>query len=435
MKRANGELGISRIDQHRELDLRCGDRADVDALLGQRLECSRRDAGVAAHTDADGRNLDHIGRALERRKADLRPRGLEDALGSLEIRRSHRKGDIRGGGIVRNHLDDHVHIDVGFGQWHEDRRRDAGLVGHAPQGDLGLVLGIGDTRDHVTFQDILLIADERAGFRIERIIEARTYECPDLLGHGEFHGPNLQDLRAQGREFKHFLERHTVETARMRHDPRIRRVNAIHVRINVAPVRPDGSGNGHRARVRTAPPERGDAARGFMHALKPGDDGHFLPLVEMADDAGAVDARDSGDPVRAIRQDGNLPPHPGARGHPHLLQDDGKEACGDLFARGDHGIILARVMQRRRFAAPADELVGFPRHGRYDDSNIMPGVGLAFDMASDVTDAIDVGDGSAAEFHYEASHDRICNFSVDRNVCDASRRWPRYGCSTKGAYT
>ena len=36
MQRPDSEFGIGLVDQHRELDLRRGDRADVDALGGER---------------------------------------------------------------------------------------------------------------------------------------------------------------------------------------------------------------------------------------------------------------------------------------------------------------------------------------------------------------------------------------------------------------
>src|SRR3990167_885942 len=39
-----------------DLDLGGGDREDVDALLGQRLEHGLRDARMAAHADADDRH-------------------------------------------------------------------------------------------------------------------------------------------------------------------------------------------------------------------------------------------------------------------------------------------------------------------------------------------------------------------------------------------
>jgi hypothetical protein len=38
----------------------------------------------------------------------------------------------------------------------------------------------------------------------------------------------------------------------------------------------------------------------------------------------------------------------------------------------------------------------------------MAGIDLALDMARDVADAVDIGDGGAAEFHHKAAHDEWC---------------------------
>ena len=57
VQRAQRQLGIFLGDQHADLDLRGRDRVDVDALVGQRREHLLRDAGMAAHADADHRDL------------------------------------------------------------------------------------------------------------------------------------------------------------------------------------------------------------------------------------------------------------------------------------------------------------------------------------------------------------------------------------------
>jgi hypothetical protein len=101
----------------------------------------------------------------------------------------------------------------------------------------------------------------------------------------------------------------------------------------------------------------------------------------------------------------NLPALPGARLHAHRLQRDGQQAGGHLFARGDHGVIFALVIERIGLLAPADQFVGLAGHGRDDDGNIIAGIDLAFDVARDILDALDVGDRGAAEFHHEAGHE------------------------------
>jgi RelE toxin of RelE / RelB toxin-antitoxin system len=48
MQRPDRQLGIRPVDQDRNLDLRRGDGADVDAFVGERLEGGGGNAGVAA---------------------------------------------------------------------------------------------------------------------------------------------------------------------------------------------------------------------------------------------------------------------------------------------------------------------------------------------------------------------------------------------------
>jgi hypothetical protein len=53
---------------------------------------------------------------------------------------------------------------------------------------------------------------------------------------------------------------------------------------------------------------------------------------------------------------------------------------------------------------PGDELVGRARHRRDHDGDVVAGVDLALDVAGDVADALDIGDGGAAEFHDDDGH-------------------------------
>ena len=105
--------------------------------------------------------------------------------------------------------------------------------------------------------------------------------------------------------------------------------------------------------------------------------------------------------------DRDLPALPGARLDADRLQRDRQQPGRDLFAGGDHGVVFARVMHRRGLAAPCDQFVGLAGHRRHHDGDVMAGLDLALDMARDVADAVDVGDGCAAEFHDEPAHDDV----------------------------
>ena len=93
---------------------------------------------------------------------------------------------------------------------------------------------------------------------------------------------------------------------------------------------------------------------------------------------------------------------------PMRLQRDREQARGDLFAGGHHGVIFARVMHRRGVAAPFHQFVGLAGHRRHHHGDVVAGIDLALDVTRDVADAVDIGDGRAAEFHHEAAHDDAC---------------------------
>ena len=86
MQRAQRELGVFGRDQHADLDLGGRDHLDVDALVGQRLEHLLGDAGMAAHADADDRDLDDVrNRASARSKPIASPLLFEHRHGAVEI--------------------------------------------------------------------------------------------------------------------------------------------------------------------------------------------------------------------------------------------------------------------------------------------------------------------------------------------------------------
>ena len=110
------------------------------------------------------------------------------------------------------------------------------------------------------------------------------------------------------------------------------------------------------------------------------------------------------EPCAAEVVTGILPALPGARLQAHRLQHDREETGRHLLARGDDGVILARVVQDRGLAHPGDELVGHAGHGGDDDSDLVAAVDLPLHVTRDVADALDVGDRGAAELHHNHSH-------------------------------
>ena len=101
----------------------------------------------------------------------------------------------------------------------------------------------------------------------------------------------------------------------------------------------------------------------------------------------------------------DLPALPGTCLNAEALQHDREQAGGDLFAGCNNGVIFACVMHRRGVAAPFHQFIGLAGHRRHHHGDIVAGIDLALHMERDVADAVDIGDGCAAEFHHEAAHD------------------------------
>ncbi len=109
--------------------------------------------------------------------------------------------------------------------------------------------------------------------------------------------------------------------------------------------------------------------------------------------------------MSVVGPDRHLPARIGPRLDAQFGKDDGHQAGGDLFAGSHHRIVFARVVHGRRFGAPADQLIGLARHGRNHDSNLVAGIDLALDVPGRLPNAVDIGDGRAAELHHNTRHD------------------------------
>src|ERR1041385_709683 len=365
---------------------------------------------MAAHAAADHRDFGDVGGAVEPCVTDPVFRA-GDGIARADIFGSrHREGQVGGRAVLRDVLHDHVDIDVGVRQRTEDRRGNAGLVLDLADGNLRLVLGEGYSGDDVAFHDFLLAADQRARRGAARIdilglVETRPDEHRHVVYHAKLDRADLQHLGALRRQLQHVLERDSVEPARLRHHPRVGRIDAVDVGIDVAAHRVDGGGNRYRRGVGAAASQRGDAAGLRIDSLEAGDDGDFLTLPEAVDQLGTVDFEDPRRGMGVAGPDRDLPALPRTRLDAEALQHDCQKTRGDLLAGCHYRVIFARVMHRRRFATPLDEFVGLAGHRRDHDGDVMAGVDLAFDMARDVADPVDIGDRGAAEFHHKAAHD------------------------------
>ena len=219
------------------------------------------------------------------------------------------EGDVGESRVLGHDLNDHVDVDVGFGERAEDRGRDAGLVGDVAQRDLRLVARKGDAGDDLLLHNILLVANERAKLGTFGIVERRAHVELDLVHHGHLDRAHLQNLGSERRHFQHFLERHLVEPPRLRHDARVGRVYAVDVGIDVATVRLNRGGERHGGSVGAATPERRHPVRARVQPLKARHHRN-LAALETPRRAGALDSRDAGGAMGVVGQDRNLPARP-----------------------------------------------------------------------------------------------------------------------------
>ncbi len=141
------------------------------------------------------------------------------------------------------------------------------------------------------------------------IVKRRAHVELDLIHHRQFDRAHLQHFGAQRSHFQHFLERHFGKPARLRHDARVGRVDAVDVGIDIATVGRDRRRKCNSRSVRTAAPERRHPIGGFMHALKAGDDGDLTRRKPLAQPR-SVDASNAGRAMGVVGDEWNLPPRP-----------------------------------------------------------------------------------------------------------------------------
>src|SRR5450759_841479 len=231
IEKAKGSIGYERMDG-------ATDVAKV-SVIG---------IGMRSHADADHRHLGDVGRPVHPFIADRALGLLDGDPRALVVGRRHGEGEVGGGAIGRDVLHDHVHVDAGVGERAENRGGDPGLVLHAADRDLRLVLGEGDAGDGLLFHDVSLVANECAGRRLGgidvlRLFEARAHEDAHVMHHPELDRAHLHDLGAERGEFEHFLVGDLVHAVRLRHHAQIGGVDAVHVGIDVAALGPDGGGS------------------------------------------------------------------------------------------------------------------------------------------------------------------------------------------------
>ena len=135
---AGGVFDLHFVDGDGDFDLGGGDHADVDASGAEGGEHLGGDSGVGAHADADHGEFADAGFGFDLGGgAEVGEDGFEGGLGTTEVVGVHREA-VAGEAVVRDVGDNHVDVDLRFGECSEDACRHAGFIGDADDGDAGL---------------------------------------------------------------------------------------------------------------------------------------------------------------------------------------------------------------------------------------------------------------------------------------------------------
>ncbi len=306
-----------------------------------------------------------------------------------------REGEI-GGVIVRDVLHDHVHFDIGRADRAENLERHAGGVWHATDGQLGFIAVEGDAGNDRLFHGFLFI-DCNKGAR--PLFEAVQNAQRDIVFAGEFDRTDLQHLGTEAGHFQHLFKGDLVEALGLRHDARISGVDAIDVGVDLALVRFQRRRQGNTGRVRATTPEGRDVAV-FVDTLETGDHYHTTRF-QVGADLLVVDLQDARLVVRAVGENTHLIAGVGHRRNATLHQGHRQQRDGDLLARGDNDIQLARNRLITDLPGQLDQTIGFTAHGRQHDHQVVTRLTEFLDLVGNLLDALYRAHGGAAKFLYD----------------------------------
>ena len=289
--------------------------------------------------------------------------------------------------------------------------RHAGLVRHLHERDLRDVPVVGEAANLVPLLHERVLLDERSGGVLERAEDLDD----DFVDPAQLDRPGLHDLGALVGELEHLLVADDVELAGLRGEARIRRVDPADVGEDLAAVGVQARGKRDGRGVAAAPAERGDVGvMGLVRSagcaggssLETRDD-HDFALVELAPDAGGLDAGDPGLAVAAVRRDAGLRPAQADRLDAHRVERHRDERRALVLTGREQHVELALVRLLGDRGGEAQELVGRVAHRRDDDDEVCARRPLARNPPRNAPDPVRVGEARAAELlHDERSRHR-----------------------------
>ena len=289
-------------------------------------------------------------------------------------------------------LHDHVHVHRRVAERLENARGHAGFVGHADERDFGLVFVERDAAHNDAFHAFGFFFHNGSGVFVQT--------GADFKDHSEFFGKfnrtALHHLRAEARQFEHFVVGNFRQLLRGRHDARIGGINAVHVRVNLAEVGLERRCQRDGRQIRTAAAQRRDLAFRRL-ALETGDDDNvalFQKLVNFL----WRDVVNFGLGVDHVGDDARLRAGERHRRHVQGVQRNGRERDGLLFTGGEQHVHLAFAGQRHDFLGQLDQIIRHTAHRGNDDDDLVALHAVFRHARRNVFDAIGVADRRSAVF-------------------------------------
>ena len=210
----------------------------------------------------------------------------------------------------------------------------------------------------------------------------------------------MEHARAQGRQVEHLVVGDLVQLAGLRHYPRVCRVHAVHVCVNLTLVRVEGRRQGYRRGVGAAA-SQGRVVVVFIHSLETGDDDD-APVLQLVHDAVRVDALQAG---VSMHPGGVHRYLEGVQGHGrdiHRVEGHGHQRHRYLLACGEQHIQLPLGRIRIDLLRLRDQFIcGFSHCGK-DDNHIVALFEILRAPSGHIENALLVSHGGSAKlFHYQ----------------------------------
>ena len=191
-----------------------------------------------------------------------------------------------------------------------------------------------------------------------------------------------------------------MQLAGLRHEPRVGGEDAVDVRVDLAGVGAERSGQRGRGQVGAAPAERRDVQARGRDALEAGHEDDLV-LVERLVDPARAHLDDLRLAVRRVGDDPGLRAGERDRVVAEVGDRHRDERARDALADRDQHVQLPRLRFRRDLVRERDELVRVLPHGG-DDADHAPAAQLRLDEPGrDTPDLLRVGDRCAAELHHD----------------------------------